>query len=121
MDAHPAPRSAAASERTTAMAEMRRCIGSERFGIAAHDAPLSDFPKQPSQKDGLGRMCREHWSLYTRGLAEDAAGRKAAAELAAASDVTEPTADEAAAEEPTTKRARRAKLAPVAKGEEAAS
>jgi hypothetical protein len=42
------------------MAEMRRCIGSARFGIEPHDAPIEDFPKQPSQKDGLGRMCKVH-------------------------------------------------------------
>ena len=40
---------------------MRRCIGSTRFGIEAHDAPSTDFPAQPSQKDGLGRMCHTHW------------------------------------------------------------
>src|SRR2546427_4664852 len=79
MDAHPVARSAARRERTTAMAEMRRCIGSERFGIEAHDAPIEDFPKQPSQKDGLGRMCKTHWNQYTAGLARDAKVRKAAA------------------------------------------
>jgi len=40
---------------------MRRCIGSATFGIEAHEAPISDFPAQPSQKDGLGRMCHAHW------------------------------------------------------------
>src|SRR5438552_17243554 len=80
MDAHPVARSAARCERTTTMAEMRRCIGSERFGIEAHDAPIEDFPKQPSQKDGLGRMCKVHWNQYTAGLARDAKARKAAAE-----------------------------------------
>ena len=57
---------------------LRRCIGSKRFGIEAHDAPVGDFPKQPSQRDGLGRMCREHWNQYTAGLARDAKARKAA-------------------------------------------
>ena len=47
---------------------MRRCIGSTKFGLPAHDAPITDFPSQPSQKDGLGRMCREHWTQYTRAL-----------------------------------------------------
>ena len=42
------------------MADMRKCIGSARFGIEAHDAPVTDFPAQPSQKDGLGRMCKTH-------------------------------------------------------------
>lgn len=59
---------------------LRRCVGSERFGIAPHDAPIEDFPKQPSQKkDGLGRMCKTHWNEYTAGLARDAKARKAAA------------------------------------------
>jgi len=56
----------------------RRCIGSSRFGIEPHDAPVEDFPAQPSQKDGLGRMCRVDWNEYTAGLARDAKARKAA-------------------------------------------
>jgi hypothetical protein len=71
---------------------LRRCIGSARFGIEAHDAPVGDFPAQPSQKDGLGRMCKEHWNQYTAGLARDAKARKAA-EAGAAT--------EAGADEPT--------------------
>ena len=59
------------------MADLRRCIGSTRFGIAAHEAPAEDFPVQPSQKDGLGRMCKTHWNQYTAGLARDAKARKA--------------------------------------------
>ena len=58
--------------------ELRRCIGSTRSGIAAHQAPTEDFPVQPSQKDGLGRMCKTHWNQYTAGLARDAKARKAA-------------------------------------------
>jgi hypothetical protein len=61
------------------MADLRKCIGSARFGIEAHDAPVEDFPKQPSQKDGLGRMCKTHWNQYTAGLARDAKARKEAA------------------------------------------
>ena len=60
------------------MAELRKCIGSTRFGIEAHEAPVADFPVQPSQKDGLGRMCKVHWNQYTAGLARDAKARKAA-------------------------------------------
>ena len=60
------------------MADLRRCIGSARFGIEPHDAPIADFPSQPSQKDGLGRMCKTHWNVYTAGLARDAKARKAA-------------------------------------------
>jgi hypothetical protein len=60
------------------MADLRRCIGSARFGIEPHDAPVEDFPKQPSQKDGLGRMCKTHWNQYTAGLARDAKARKLA-------------------------------------------
>jgi hypothetical protein len=66
-----------AKTKATAPAGMRRCIGSERFGIEAHDAPIGDFPAQPSQKDGLGRMCRTHWNHYTAGLARDRKARLA--------------------------------------------
>ncbi len=58
------------------MADTRRCIGSTRFGIEAHEASVKDFPKQPSQKDGLGRMCKTHWNQYTAALARDAMARK---------------------------------------------
>ncbi len=57
---------------------MRRCIGSATFGIEAHEAPVDDFPRQPSQKDGLGRMCRPHWTEYTRALRKASVARKAA-------------------------------------------
>jgi len=67
---------------------MRRCIGSVRFGIEAHEAPVEAFPRQPSQKDGIGRMCREHWNAYTSGLARDAKARKAAVEGAPAEPET---------------------------------
>ena len=60
------------------MTDLRRCIGSARFGIEAHEAPVTYFPAQPSQKDGLGRMCKTHWNQYTAGLARDAKARKAA-------------------------------------------
>ncbi|MEX1171683.1 MAG: hypothetical protein WEG56_03615 [Chloroflexota bacterium] len=56
----------------------RRCIGSTKFGIEAHDAPATDFPVQPSQKDGLGRMCKTHWNQYTTALRKAALARKAA-------------------------------------------
>jgi hypothetical protein len=59
------------------MAELRKCIGSTRFGIEAHEAPVEDFPKQPSQKDGLGRMCRPHWNQYTTALRKAATTSKA--------------------------------------------
>jgi hypothetical protein len=48
----------------------RTCIGSKTFGIEAHEAPIEDFPVQPSRKDGLGTMCRHHWTEYTRALAQ---------------------------------------------------
>ncbi len=60
------------------MADMRKCIGSERFGIEAHQAPVTEFPAQPSQKDGLGRMCKPHWNQYTNALRKAALARKAA-------------------------------------------
>ena len=60
------------------MADLRRCIGSARFGIVAHDALPQAFPAQPSQKDGLGRMCKPHWKQYTAALRKAALARKAA-------------------------------------------
>jgi hypothetical protein len=60
------------------MADLRKCIGSTRFGIEAHEAPVADSRSKPSQKDGLGRMCKVHWNQYTAGLARDSKARKAA-------------------------------------------
>jgi len=57
--------------------DQRRCIGSAKFGIEAHEAPAADFPIQPSQKDGLGRMCKPHWNEYTSALRKAALARKA--------------------------------------------
>ncbi len=50
--------------------EPRRCTGSARFGIEPHEASITEFPKQPSRKDGLGTMCTEHWRAYVKGLRE---------------------------------------------------
>ena len=61
------------------MADLRKCIGSAKFGIEPHEAPVGDFPAQPSQKDGLGRMCKPHWTQYTSALRKAALARKAAA------------------------------------------
>ena len=61
---------------TKTTTELRRCTGSARFGIEPHEAPIAEFPKQPSRKDGLGTMCTEHWRAYIRALRE---ARKAAA------------------------------------------
>ena len=41
---------------TETTTQLRRCIGSTRIGIEAHDADASDFRVQPSQKEGLGRI-----------------------------------------------------------------
>jgi hypothetical protein len=60
------------------MTDTRRCVGSKRFGIEAHDAPVGDFSAQPSQKDGLSRMCTVHWRQYVAGLAREAKERTAA-------------------------------------------
>ena len=57
---------------------LRTCIGSVRFGIESHDAPIEDFPAQPSQRDGLGRLCKPHWREYTNALRNAALARKAA-------------------------------------------
>jgi hypothetical protein len=79
MDVRRDARRASTSEGATDMADetLRRCIGSARFGIEPHEAPVEDFPRQPSQKDGLGRMCKVHWNQYTAGLARDAKARTA--------------------------------------------
>ena len=61
---------------TTTIA-MRRCIGSTRFGIEAHEAPENEFPVQPSANDGLGRMCHTHWRQYTNALRKAAVARMA--------------------------------------------
>ena len=91
------------------MAEMRKCVGSARFGIEPHDAPIEDFPRQPSQEDGLGRMCKTHWNQYTKGLARDAAARKAAAEASVSAEGV--TTAEGEGPEPRPTRSRRAKAA----------
>lgn len=90
MDVRPNAKSALASERTSDMADMRRCIGSAKFGIEAHEAPVDDFPVQPSQKDGLGRMCKPHWNAYTGGLRKAAQARKAAETVPEPEPVTAP-------------------------------
>jgi hypothetical protein len=88
----------------------RRCIGSAKFGIAPHEAPAADFPIQPSQKDGLGRMCKPHWNQYTSALRKAALERKAAeGETPAGSAPTE-------APKPSRTRVKRANTAIVPEG-----
>jgi len=126
MDVRRDARWASMSEGATDMADAttttRRCIGSARFGIEGHEAPIEDFPRQPSQRDGLARMCKTHWNAYTAGLARDAKARKAASAADPAIEPGEPTpgpneptvsdaantadADRATAEQPTSKRKR---------------
>jgi hypothetical protein len=81
------------------MDELRKCIGSTRFGIGSHEAPVEKFPVQPSQKDGLGRLCKPHWKAYTTALRKSAAAVKA--EAAPVRDDPEPP--------PVEKQPRRAK------------
>jgi len=57
-------------------AELRRCKGSKMLDIGPHEARVADFPVQPSRKDGLGVMCKTHWTAYTRALRQAAKGRK---------------------------------------------
>jgi hypothetical protein len=89
---------------TTTTSGMRRCIGSTTFGIESHEAPVDDFPVQASAKDGLGRMCRTHWTEYTRALRKASAARKAEVE-----PVPEPVAEPEAT---APRKGRRAKAAP---------
>jgi hypothetical protein len=106
---------------------MRRCIGSTRFGIEAHDADPADFPVQPSQRDGLGRMCHRHWRAYTNALRRAAVARKAEASTDAEaqaevpSEAVDEVADEVIAEPepPATPNRRTRKAAALATGEEA--
>lgn len=67
------------AERQEQGTPLRRCVGSAKYGIEPHEAPLADFPLQPSQKDGIGRMCKPHWTEYTRGLRRDQLARKGTA------------------------------------------
>jgi hypothetical protein len=107
---------------TETTTNVRRCIGSTRFGIEAHDVDASDFPVQPSQKDGLGRMCHTHWRQYTNALRKAAVARKAAAEPSAAPDAPGPeVVDEVVAEPepPATTSRRTRKAATPETGEDA--
>jgi hypothetical protein len=101
------------------MADLRKCIGSTRFGIEPHDALMADFPSQPSQKDGLGRMCKPHWNQYTAGLARDAKARKAAAASGADATAVDPTSSEPEPDTQSTRKGRRlpATTSPVADGQ----
>lgn len=65
--------------------ELRRCTGSARFGIEPPETHVTDFPKQPSRKDGLGTMCTEHWRAYVKDLREARLAAKAMGEGTAAS------------------------------------
>jgi hypothetical protein len=100
------------------MADLRRCIGSAKFGIDAHDAPPEEFPAQPSQKGGLGRMCKPHWNQYTAALRHAALAREAA-DAGVSTDVAPTEPDPAAVATPkavgdkTVKSARAAKPEPI--------
>jgi hypothetical protein len=94
------------------MADLRKCIGSAKFGIEVHEAPPDEFPAQPSQKDGLGRMCKPHWNAHTNALRKAALARKAAEGGAAAEEaLTEPEPVEAP--EPIRTRSKRGSKAVV--------
>jgi hypothetical protein len=84
------------------MARLRRCVGSAKFGIESHDAPVEDFPKQPSQKDGLGRMCKKHWNAYTTALRKAALERRAAEGEATTPEITPKEVTATEDEGPTT-------------------
>src|SRR5687767_13276818 len=100
----------AKKDATTIQAGMRRCIGSATFGIEAHEAPVDDFPVQPSQRDGLGRMCKPHWRQYTNALRKAAVSRKAAETATDAATEPEPVPEPVAeAEAPTPRKGRRLK------------
>jgi hypothetical protein len=118
MDGLPNARTASASERTTDMADLRTCIGSAKFGIEVHEAPVGDFPAQPSQKDGLGRMCKPHWNQYTKALRKAALARRAS-EGGAATEVASTGSEPATVASPkavgskTAKKPRAAQSEPI--------
>ena len=85
------------------MTDLRKCIGSAKFGIEPHGAPPEDFPAQPSQKDGLGRMCKPRWREYTAALRKAALARKAA-EGGAATEVAPTESEPVAAKDPAAKK-----------------
>ena len=91
---------------------LRRCIGSATFGIEAHEAPPDEFPAQPSQRDGLGRMCKPHWNQYTSALRRAALARKAAEDVAPA-EVAPAEPEPVAAPEPIRPRGKREHKAAV--------
>jgi hypothetical protein len=66
------------TRKTTTTTELRRCAGSKTVGIEPREAPVADFPVQPSRKDGLGVMCKPHWTEYTRALRQAAKARHVA-------------------------------------------
>ena len=97
----------------TTQTQTHRCIGSTRFGIEAHEVSATDFPVQPSQKDGLGRMCKPHWRAYTNALRKAAVARNAEAAEAPAPEpqpgVIEAPHEAPEAEAPALRRGRREK------------
>ena len=95
----------------TTTTELRRCKGSARFGIEPHEAPVSEFPKQPSRKDGLGVMCTEHWRAYVKGLREARAATKAVALATTDGDV--PLSESGAAKVTRVLRSTKTTKAPV--------
>ena len=95
------------------MADLRRCLGSARFGIEAHELPPDDFPVQPSQRDGLGRMCKTHWNQYTKALRKAALARKAAEAGAPSESAPAAVAAPKAVGGKAAKKARAAKPEPI--------
>jgi hypothetical protein len=98
------------------MADLRKCIGSAKFGIEAHEAPPEEFPAQPSQTDGLGRMCKPHWNQYTKALRKAALARKAV-DGGLATDIAPTESDPAAVASPKAVGGRKAKKAGAPKPE----
>lgn len=74
--------------KATTATGMRGCSG-----IEPHDTQISDFPVQPSRRDGLGTMCAEHWRAYVRSVAAARKARASAPKAAGlvSDDGVEPT------------------------------
>jgi hypothetical protein len=96
-----------ATWQTCANASARPALGSRP---TRHPWPTSR--SKPSQKDGLGRMCKVHWNQYTAGLARDAKAEQ---------DAPEPAETTPAAIEAKPRRAKAKASKPIADNEESSA
>ena len=108
---------------TETITTTRRCIGSSRFGIEAHDADPADFPAQPSRRMGSGGCASPTGAQYTNALRKAAVARKAETASEAPPPEPEPEVIEAPDEapEPEASAPRKTRRAKAESEEEAAT